>query len=293
MNSNENLTTIIDRLEKNGASIQDRVRAALNFVQNKNSTHEPVDNADDAAAQPNTQEYDPARSGGDAARSGEHAVKTGDDAAKSAEHPPTSEANPARSQMAALLAARRERSVRNFQRSSDLFEPGLDFRDHLDKRSALDLLPEDQRNAIGELLMDYSPETVQELLAKPQPKGLGVDFSASSLRRFHTRHQRRLNIREQRELHAQIRTLLGEPGASGSAFLNASERLLKIRLFKATADSDTKLDAIAILTRTLNSMRKQALAERKQRHTERKGETSDDTSAASPRAAESAPIPTP
>lgn len=272
---NEELATIIDRLEKNGASWEDRARATINFLENKKRAPENPQSTHDPAAEPLPQKTDPAQSGGEAARSGEHAARSGEEPAKPGEQAATSAADPAKARLADAFAERRERSIRKVQRSSELFEPSLDFREYLDKRSALDRLTADQRDAIGELLDDYPPETVQELLAKPIPKGLGIDFTASSLRRFYKRHQRRRHIGEQRELHDETRALLAEPGAPGIAFLKASERLLKVRLLKTTADSDAKLDTVEVLTRVLNALRKQALAERRQRHLEEKQKEPD------------------
>jgi hypothetical protein len=153
---------------------------------------------------------------------------------------------------------------------ADAAEAALDLREYLSGGSLLDNLEPRIQQAILRLLEDYKPEFVAEAIAEPPPIGLGVRTSSASLKRFRRRY-RAAEEDAQKAQHAKaIQDLLAQANTSDEAFQTAIQRLLKTRLLTTTSDPNAPLETIDTLITSLNKLRKQTLAERKQTHIEEK-----------------------
>ena len=113
------------------------------------------------------------------------------------------------------------------------------------------------------LLDGYSEEEVTDLLAKAPPAGLSIRVSRAAVNRFRKRYEKQERRRNSVNFMREFKRLLEAADGDDQAFLHASERLLKMRLFQITGDPNSNLETIAKLTGVITSLRKQALAERK------------------------------
>ena len=164
-----------------------------------------------------------------------------------------------------------------------LYEPALDFRAFRDKRSILDRLTDTQRQAIFKLTEHYTEPEIVDLLAKAPPAGLSIRVSCAAINRFTRRYQKQERRRNRINFMRELDRLLTAADGNDQAFLKASERMLKMRLFEITGDPNANLETVAKLTGVITTLRKQALAERKLKKSKSKPE---------PRASDE-PIPSP
>lgn len=250
----------LKRMEKAGASWEDQAAAAIEFLDSKlnNSDSEPKRSELNAADEELTFDDDPGACGHDAGKSEPHAGKS----------EATSDPNANQSAQKSESAPEPEPKLPplpkfQFGIGNPLYEAALDFRAYRDKRSILDHLTDTQRDAIFKLLEHYSEEKVADLLSKAPPAGLSIRVSRATLYRFKKRYEKQARQRNSLNFKLEMMHLIEATGGNDQAFLIASERNLKMRLFEITGDPNSNLESIAKLTHVITTLRKQALAEHK------------------------------
>jgi len=144
-----------------------------------------------------------------------------------------------------------------------------DLQEYLSGRSPLDALTPQQQNAIILLLEDYSAERVASVLAQPEPYGFNLKTSDSAVIRF----KKRLARAEKKYIASlddiALQQIMANAHQSEEAFQTAVQRLIKIRLLNAANNPLASADTLDALITSLNKLRKQTLAERKQTHAEK------------------------
>lgn len=261
----EQLRQKLEAMEKAGASVTDRMRLAIQFFEAKNKNLFPKSTPFDASV-----DEEDLSSDDDLETSAQNANGCAHDPHTSAHDPHTSDQTSAHDPLASDQQAHEPSDPElppppkfQFGPGNPLYEIALDFRAHRDKRSILDHLSDDQRAAIIKLLDDYSKHDVSELLAKRPPAGLGIHVTRYALTRFEKRYKKQKRARASLAFQHECDQLLEAAQTNDQAFLYASERLLKMRLFQITGDPEADLEEIAKLTDVITSIRKQSLAERK------------------------------
>lgn len=251
-------------MEKAGASLLDRMRVSAEFFRAKKKNAVANTAASDPCLDDEgvTSNHHPHTCAHDATGSAQHARTSAQDARS---NEPTTGPNAGGCDPQADHSTPPPEPPPKFQfgPEDDLYEAAVDFQTYRDKRSVLDNLPDDERAAIFKLLRDYAPSKVSGLLAQHPPAGLGIHVSRRSLQRFEERYRKEEQARAARDFQLQCEELLEAAKTNDQAFLHASERLLKMRLFQITGDPESNLETIAKLASVITSLRKQSLAERK------------------------------
>jgi hypothetical protein len=152
---------------------------------------------------------------------------------------------------------------------NESLEAALDLREHLAGRSPLDKLEPRIQQILLRLMEDHKPEHVAEAIAEPPPIGFGIQTSKASLYRFRERYTQAKEQSRKAQHAKAIQDLLAKAGNSEEAFQAAVQSVLKARLLTTTTEPNAPLDTIDALITTLNKLRKQSLAERKQLHAEK------------------------
>jgi hypothetical protein len=261
----EQLRKKLEAMEKAGASVTDRMRVAIEFFQAKNKNPFAKTVPFDASVDDEDISCDD-----DLETSAHDANGCSHDPHTSAHDPHTSDQTSAPDPLASDHQAHEPSDPElppppkfQFGPGNPLYEIALDFRSHRDKRSILDHLSDDQRAAISKLLDGYNKYEVSELLAKRPPAGLGIHVTRYALTRFEKRYKKQKRARASLAFQHECDQLLEAAQTNDQAFLYASERLLKMRLFQITGDPEADLEEIAKLTDIITRIRKQSLAERK------------------------------
>jgi hypothetical protein len=153
-------------------------------------------------------------------------------------------------------------------RSEDFEEAAADLPFRLKGRSRFDQLTTEQQDAIMALLETYKYTTVLELIAQPPPLGLSFKIGKSALFEFKARYRQRQAERRKKESADRAIELLNKSENPGATFMNLYERLLQIKALGVASNSDATLAQLDEVTATITKLRKQSLAERKQRHAE-------------------------
>lgn len=109
------------------------------------------------------------------------------------------------------------------------------------------------------------------MLAQPEPLGWNLQTSTSSLKRFRTRYRKQVEAQERAEAIDEAQQILNERGPEYPKFLEATERLLKLRLFKTASDPESQTRELAQLFRIVDRHRRTNLAERKHEEPANKG----------------------
>ena len=155
-------------------------------------------------------------------------------------------------------------------------KPALDLQRYLSGRSPLDNLNPHQQEAILLLLEDHPAWRVAEIIAPPPPIGFGLQTTDASINRF----RGRIAAAKCQALRDQDATamsdLLSQIHSSDEAFQTAVQTLLKDRLVRAASQAGGpggSLGVVDSIITSLNKLRKQALAERKQIHAEKSKKT--------------------
>jgi hypothetical protein len=263
----EQLAAKLHAMESAGVSLLDRMRVAAEFfhAKGKNSFAKTDSSDSDPHDEHLASDANPRASAHDAGRSAHHARTSAQQARTSG---PTSDPDAGGCDPEAGESAPPDPELPpppkfQFGPTDDLYEIAVDFRAFRDKRSILDHLSDDQRTAIFKLLADYSPLQVSTFLAQSPPAGLGIRVSRRALQRFEKRYKKEERSRASMAFQLECDQLLEAAKTNDQAFLHASERLLKMRLFQITGDPEAPLEEIAKLTEIITSLRKQSLAERK------------------------------
>jgi hypothetical protein len=151
----------------------------------------------------------------------------------------------------------------------DFLEAAADLDAQLKGRSRFDKLSPRQQAAIIHLMQVHEIEVVLELLAAPGPTGMSFKIGRSALYEFKRRYDKR-EARRQREQKAKtFEDLLKKSGHPEQTFLVNFEHLLQVKALTAASLPDTSLETLDAVTTTINKLRKQTLAERKQTHAEK------------------------
>jgi hypothetical protein len=255
------LQRMLKQMEKDGVSLLDRTQAAVDFIEakKKNSAACEASSERTIADEHLAEDDDADISGPDADTSGPQADRSG----------PTSGPDAVRSGPDANTSGPKPEPELppppkfQFGPGNDLYDIALDFHAFRDKRSILDRLSDHQRRAIYKLMDVHSERDVIELLAKSPPAGLGIRVGRSTLVRFRKRYQKQAHLRKKMAFQLECNQLLEATDNDDQAFLRASERLLKLRLFDITGDPAASTETIAELADVIVKLRKQSLAERK------------------------------
>jgi hypothetical protein len=146
----------------------------------------------------------------------------------------------------------------------DLCQDALDLLSDPSTKSPLDALPDHQRKAIFELLQAHSTRRVSQLLAEPPPLGLSLKIGKSSLARFKDRYQFEARAKKGLENIDAITQTFAKDGQQTEDKLHLlTQRVLASRLFTCSSDPQYDPRKINLLVRSLNSLRRQRLLEKK------------------------------
>jgi hypothetical protein len=285
--SSRELQRMLKQMEKDGVSLLDRTQAAVDFIdgKKKNSAAFEASSERAIADEDLAKDDDAETSGADAVRSGPQAdtngPTSGPDAVGSGQNANTSgqKSNPELPPPPKF----------QFGPGNDLYDIALDFHAFRDKRSILDRLSDNLRRAIYKLMDVHSERDVIDLLAKLPPAGLGIRVGRSTLVRFRKRYQKQVHLRKKMAFQLECNQLLEATGNDDQAFLRASERLLKLRLFDITGDPAASTETIAGLADVIVKLRKQSLAERK--HVQSSEDESPEEPATNPSVSSKPPAP--
>jgi hypothetical protein len=109
-------------------------------------------------------------------------------------------------------------------------------------------------------------QAVVKAIAQPYPIGFALKVSKTALYNFHKRYQKR---RHQQNVEASI-DLLNKSSNPTQAFAQTFERLVQTKALTVASDPETTLNTFDALITSVNKLRKQSLAERKQLQAESK-----------------------
>ncbi|HEY6229039.1 MAG TPA: hypothetical protein VI282_18110 [Verrucomicrobiae bacterium] len=138
-----------------------------------------------------------------------------------------------------------------------------DFYESIHRRSKFAKLTSRQRHAIYELNKTWNTESVLEIIAMPEPIGLGLRTSLAGLKRFLQDYRRILH--EQQDLEEKCETeearLAAEQSfqranTSDESFRQAAERQIRKRLFDAANNPKSDYHEIRWLLKSLELLRK-------------------------------------
>jgi len=133
-------------------------------------------------------------------------------------------------------------------------------------RSPFDKLSLQEQAIIVDLLDKFTWQTVLKTIGQPPPIGFALKTSKSALYDFHKRYDKR---RKQQNIQANL-DLLAKSSDSGQAFTQIFERFVQTKALTVASDTQASLSIFDALITSVNKIRKQSLAERKQAHAEKK-----------------------
>ena len=132
-------------------------------------------------------------------------------------------------------------------------------------RSPIDDFPPERQLLLYTLLLETNCVHVARLIARPEPLGWNFKTSDTSLKRFKKRYRKKLERAEHMAAFREARTFLAETAHDEQSYMDATRRLLKIRLYKNAADPEGSDDKIELILRLLDRQRRTYLAERRVR----------------------------
>jgi hypothetical protein len=135
-------------------------------------------------------------------------------------------------------------------------------------RSRLDKLSAQQQAAIIHLMNVHTIDVVLDLLAAPSPTGMSFKIGRSALYEFKRRYEKREAQRQREQRTKAFDDLLKKSDDSQQTFLVNFEHLLHVKGLNLASLPETSNETLDALTTTINKLRKQTLAERKQTHAE-------------------------
>lgn len=150
-------------------------------------------------------------------------------------------------------------------------EAATDLHYQLKGRSRFDKLSVEQQASIINLMDVHETNVVLELLASPPPTGMSFKIGRSALYAFRRRYQKREAQRRLDDKNKIATDVLCNSSNPKQAFLEMYERLLHIKALTTASDPETSLETLDAITTTINKLRKQSLAERKQAYAEEQG----------------------
>jgi hypothetical protein len=142
--------------------------------------------------------------------------------------------------------------------AEDIQELVLELEEHKTGRSPLDKLTPELQTAIIALLAERPAWMVRDLLAQPFPTGLGLQTSNTSLNRFRDRYKKRMSKAAEKQRRHELETMV--VNNNGDIFKTAIQ-LLEGRLLKSLANDNTNPDDLQRISRSIATLRRQALAE--------------------------------
>jgi hypothetical protein len=137
-------------------------------------------------------------------------------------------------------------------------------------KSPLDHLPLDHQALLNDLLSRFQYRQVKAAIALPPPNGLGVSVSLGALVNFKRRYAKRDQSQKKREIGRIAYDILKEPAAADEAYVQCSERLLKIRLLETINNPQSKTGEIRDLYQTVQRLQTHVLAQKRHALAERK-----------------------
>jgi len=151
-------------------------------------------------------------------------------------------------------------------------EAATDLYYHVKGRSPFDKLTPQQQETIIHLMEHHEEKVVRKTIAQPPPLGFSFKIGKTAFYAFLKRYRERDAEREkqQRIEHANtyIQLLTSAPDPN-QAFGHIFERLVQIKALKVASDPQMTINTCDALITTVNKLRKQSLAERKQTHAEK------------------------
>ena len=142
--------------------------------------------------------------------------------------------------------------------SEDIQELIIDLEEHKTGRSPLDKLSPEIQTAIISLMAERPTWIVCQLLSQPAPTGLGLHTSESSLNRFRQRYKEQLERKRRQTRRDEIEDIV--VSNHGDMF-KSTVHLMESRLIKALSNDQTATDDLQRISRSLATLRRQALAE--------------------------------
>ncbi|HEY6227691.1 MAG TPA: hypothetical protein VI282_11270 [Verrucomicrobiae bacterium] len=161
----------------------------------------------------------------------------------------------------------------NIQSTDEAYiEAAADLYYHIKGRSPFDKLTPQQQETIIHLMEHHEEKVVRKIIAQPSPLGFSFKIGKTAFYAFLKRHRDREAERqkqqriEQTDAYIQLMTLAPDPS---QAFGQIFERLVQIKALKVASDPQISLAVCDAVITTVNKLRKQSLAERKQSHAEK------------------------
>jgi hypothetical protein len=147
-------------------------------------------------------------------------------------------------------------------------EAAADLQAHCKKRSRFDSLSAEDQSAIIAMLDLHDSRTVARTFARPSPASISKSAKSALndwARRYKERHAQ---LRVQQAVQAAT-DLIDKSSDPDKTFQQTLERLLRIKTLTLTSLPNASVESIDALITTINKLRKQSLAERKQLHSEK------------------------
>ena len=137
-------------------------------------------------------------------------------------------------------------------------------------RSPIDDLSPEYQKELFELLQEHPKSIVLAMISQPPPLGWGVKTSRPSLKRFIDRYRKQNEKAELARTAEDAAKITSDPNASLSAFAEATQRLVQMRLFQTASDPDSDAEDLQFLCRFMDRQRRTDLSERRVQIAEQK-----------------------
>lgn len=122
-------------------------------------------------------------------------------------------------------------------------------------QSPLDKLPAEKQAQLYDLVTHQPISAVLNAISIPAPQGWGLRTSRQSLYRFRDRHRELKRREHRRQMKTAAQAVLEDLEGADEQFVNASERLLKLRLLETANDPASKTRDLRDLFTTLIRLR--------------------------------------
>ena len=137
------------------------------------------------------------------------------------------------------------------------------LRESVAGKSPIDDLPPERQEALYQLIQ-HTPLTVAvKMIAAPEPTGWNFKTSDSSLRRFNERYRKKAEAAQNAKALAEACETIQQNGGDEQACMDATRRLLKIKLYKNAAEPDGSFEKIELIMRLLDRQRRTDILERR------------------------------
>jgi hypothetical protein len=144
------------------------------------------------------------------------------------------------------------------------------LRESVSTKSPIDDLPPERQQALYRLVQEIPLTVIVKMIAAPEPRGWNFKTSDTSLRRFKERYRKKAAAAERAQALVEAQETIQQTGGDEQAYMDATRRLLKIKLFKNAADPEGSDEKVELFIGLLDRQRRTDLAERRVRVTEQR-----------------------